>query len=386
VRNLIFRPVLAGLARRLTGLRDDGGRGAVAVLVAVLMGSGVLLGMAALVVDVGQLYQNKAELQNGADAAALAVAKNCSAGNCASALTTAAQEANANASSLTGGTAHVDFVCGVSGAKGTVQVGNGRCPITTTKNVCPANPPDGRNYVDVQTSTLLPNSKTVLPPVFAGTLVGGDPAGTVHACAQAQWDGPANASGIGITISACTFDGMTATGTTYALPPPYPPNPPASLDQVVYLKGGGGVTGCSTEPNGAAAPGNFGWTDDAGGCMSAITGPTYTGNAGNNATMTCLNALLGWQQSRKVVTVPIYWKVSGTGQATYTLQGTTGFVVTGFFFGNGNGKSAGDWMKNNANPCSGSDRCISGFFVHQLQPPGSFGSSDLGLDIIKLTG
>ena len=45
--------------------------------VAVLIGGGVLFGMGALVIDVGQLYQNRAELQNGADAAALAVAKSC---------------------------------------------------------------------------------------------------------------------------------------------------------------------------------------------------------------------------------------------------------------------------------------------------------------------
>jgi Flp pilus assembly protein TadG len=384
----MLRRAVACLARRLTGLRDDGGRGAVAVLVAVLIGSGVLFGVAALVVDVGQLYQNRAELQNGADAAALAVAKSCAAGNCGAAKATATSLATANASTLTGGKAFVNFVCGASGIKGTVPVGDGLCPVAP-KNVCPPNPTvAGRNYVDVETSTLMADGTHVLPPSFARALAGGAHTGsTVYACAQAQWDGPANASGIGITISACTFDGMTGTGTTYALPPPYPPNPPVSLDQVVYLKGGGGVTGCSTEPNGAAAPGNVGWTDDAGNCTSLITGPTYSGNPGNNATQTCLDALKGWQQSRKPVTVPIYWKVSGTGQATYTLQGTTGFVVTGFFFGNGNGKSAGDWMKTNSpNPCSGSDRCISGFFVHQIQPPGDFGSSDLGLDIIKLTG
>ena len=53
------------------------------MLVAVLLGGGVLLGLGAMVIDVGQLYQERAELQNGADAAALAVAKSCALGTCA---------------------------------------------------------------------------------------------------------------------------------------------------------------------------------------------------------------------------------------------------------------------------------------------------------------
>jgi Flp pilus assembly protein TadG len=381
VRNLIFRQAGACLARRLTGLRDDGGRGAVAVLVAVLIGSGVLLGMAALVVDVGQLYQNRAELQNGADAAALAVAKSCAAGACAP--STAASYANANASNLTGGKANVNFVCGAAGVTGTVPVGTGPCSVANT--ACPANPPAGRNYVDVETSTLLPNGSHLLPPVFAETLAGVHTGSTVYACAQAQWDGPATAATIGVTISACTWDQATTVGTVYAPPPPYPPNPSSSLRQVIYLKGGGGTTGCTTEPNGAAAPGNFGWTDDPNGnCTSVISGGTYGGNTGNSASKACKSALATWQANRTVLDIPVYQKVSGNGsKATYTLQGTAAFVITGYSL---SGASAKDWMTNQA-PCSGSDRCISGFFVHQIvQTPGSFGGSDLGLDIIKLTG
>ena len=63
MRNLVppfVRPML-----RLLG-RDD--RGAFGVLVGMLFSTGVLLGMAALTIDVGTLYQERAELQNGADA------------------------------------------------------------------------------------------------------------------------------------------------------------------------------------------------------------------------------------------------------------------------------------------------------------------------------
>ena len=142
LRDLILRPASACLARRLTGLRDDGGRGAIGVLVAILIGAGVLFGMAALVIDVGQIYQNRAELQNGADAAALAVAKSCAQGTCTPSI--ASQYASANASRLTGGQANVSFACGATGVSGTVPVGSGICPVAAVKNSARRTPRPGR--------------------------------------------------------------------------------------------------------------------------------------------------------------------------------------------------------------------------------------------------
>jgi len=60
-------------------LRNDDG--SIAIIVAIVMV--VLLGMATLVVDVGRLYVERRQLQNGADAAALAVAVDCAHGSCA---------------------------------------------------------------------------------------------------------------------------------------------------------------------------------------------------------------------------------------------------------------------------------------------------------------
>lgn len=380
MRDLILRPASACLARRLTGLRDDGGRGAIGVLVAVLMGAGVLFGMGALVVDVGQLYQNRAELQNGADAAALAVAKSCAQGTCTASIAFATQYATANASSLTGGKANVNLVCGVNGA---VPLGTGTCPVV--KKVCPANPPAGANFVDVETSTLMPNGSTLLPPVFAGTLAGSHSGNTVHACAQAEWGGPLSSTTVGFTISACTWDQATSQGASLAPPPPYPPNPSASLDQVVYLKGGGGTTGCPTEPAGAAAPGNFGWTSDpTSTCSTFISGGSYSGSTGNSVSQACKPLLQSWQANRTVIEVPVYVKVSGTGaNVTYTLKGFAAFVITGYSLPS---MTAKDWVTGKA-PCSGGSSCISGFFTHALVlSPGSLGGTNLGAVIVKLTG
>jgi Flp pilus assembly protein TadG len=62
------------LKRRLGDLGADD-RGAVTVIVAIMMV--VVLGMAALVVDVGSVEVRRAQLQDAADAAALAIAQDC---------------------------------------------------------------------------------------------------------------------------------------------------------------------------------------------------------------------------------------------------------------------------------------------------------------------
>jgi Flp pilus assembly protein TadG len=115
------------MRRRLRPLgRDD--RGEVGVLVGLLLGT-VLLGLGALVIEVGQLYQERAQLQSGADAAANAVAKSRVLGTCtsSSAMSTALTYAD-------DGTAGVlPLVCG-SGALGTCSTSTG----ASASNACKA--------------------------------------------------------------------------------------------------------------------------------------------------------------------------------------------------------------------------------------------------------
>jgi Flp pilus assembly protein TadG len=379
MRDLISRTIWVRLGRRLPGRAGDVERGAIGVLVAILIGTGVLIGMGALVVDVGQLYQNRAELQNGADAAALAVAKSCIQGTCQPSIAT--QYANANASKLTGGTANVNLVCG-SGSLGT-------CPASTGKITdCPAAPSNGTNYVDVHTSTELPNGSHLLPPVFARTLAGNRSyrGSTVYACAQAEWGAPQASATIGVTISACSWDTATNSGNTLAPPPPYPPNPNSSVDQVLQLHGTSKTTGngCPTEPAGADAPGNFGWTADSGNCTVTIGNNTYGGNTGNNVSGDCKTALSNAWSSKSAVFLPIYVSISGTGNnATYTLKGFAAFVITGYHMP---GFSQQDWLTGKL-PCTGSTFCMSGFFTDKLVPAvPSLGGPNLGAYVVKLTG
>ena len=384
------------ISRRL-GTRQ-GDRGAIGVLVAILIGAGVLFGMGAMVIDVGQLYQNRAELQNGADAAALAVAKSCAEGSCTPSI--AAQYADANASTLTGGTAYVDGVCGVNG---NATVGLGTC-VPSQSVVCAANPPTGTNYVDVETSTELPNGSHLLPPVFARTLAGNGSyqGSTVYACAQAEWGTPLTGNTAGITIGLCDWSEATSNGTSYAPAPPYPPNP-ASQPIIIDFHDPSGQESDSTCPSGPAgqtASGNFGWTQGVKtNCTLTSADFTYTAGSytyggipgnkkGNSGAVACESELSTAQSNQQVLYMPVYASYNGKGSnATYTLAGLAAFAITGYNFGNK--VQAVDRITGQL-PCSGTSvTCISGYFLKDLIPPGTvatLGGASLGVSVIKLTG
>jgi Flp pilus assembly protein TadG len=143
-------------------------RGAVAILLTVLLGTGVLLGVAALVIDVGNLYAERGQLQNGADAAAMVVANDCAAGSCDDTegvdgqWAPAQKYANANAKD---GHTLVTDVCGSWGKLPT-------CPAPAAGlAACVGSPPSGK-YVEVRVRTLLPDGSRVLPPIFASAMAG----------------------------------------------------------------------------------------------------------------------------------------------------------------------------------------------------------------------
>ena len=83
--------------QRLTDLfrgRLSGERGATATVFALLLVP--MLGFAAIAVDIGALYAERARLQVAADAAAIAVAQDCSRGTCGDMLATARAMVAAN--------------------------------------------------------------------------------------------------------------------------------------------------------------------------------------------------------------------------------------------------------------------------------------------------
>ena len=149
--------------RRLTP-HDNAG----ATMILVSLCLVFLIGMAALVIDIGALVQERRVLQNGADAAALAVATDCAKGACGAASSTALSYANANADDGESD-ASVAFP-----AANTVEV------TTTTRS----------------------SAGTTVEFLFA-PVMGGDDGETVTRRARASWGSIGSASTVPLIISAC---------------------------------------------------------------------------------------------------------------------------------------------------------------------------------------
>ncbi len=354
--------------------RDD--RGAVSIIVAVLLASGVLLGMAALVVDVGNLYVEREQLQSGADAGAIKVAQSCAQdpSTCTSAAGAALAGPYADANAKDGASG-VALVCGRGG---TLPA----CPAWTgAASDCVRAAPSTGPYVQVHTSTHTGSGDTVLPPVFAQSLVGGYTGTAVRTCARAAWGPPANpGSSLAVTLSQCEWLAATNNGTSF-------PDPPAS-DTVIYLHSTPDATPCRPAgPSGADLPGGFGWLDEtAGSCRTRIAADgTYGANPGNNAPSGCTAVLGELRRSEQPALVPVYKATRGQGQkATYTLLGLAAFVVTGW---REPGNTSQPSIRTGTHLCKGPERCLYGYFVRALVPAGGdVGGVDLGAHVVTLVG
>ena len=376
-----MRELMAALAGRMARIRRDE-RGAIAIIVGLLLGAGVLTGIGAMVVDVGQLYQERAELQNGADAAALGVAKSCALGTCDPGL--AKYYADANASALTGHSAGVSMVCGSAAGL------SGCPPDGGAATACPQ--PNTQTYVDVFTATLTSGNGHLLPPVFARTLLGNSSYnGTqVLACSQATWGYPTTGTVTALAISACEWDQASQQGTLFGPAPPYPPSPlpDPALDQVLKPTSGN-QAGCGSEPGGADGPGTFGWLHDPGGCTVPVSPPTMAGSNQTLESNSCLQTLENAWLAKTPLLVPIYVSAEGS-PPTFTLKGFAEFVVTGYNLPDPDGdlshRYAADWL-NPSNSCQGDTDCVNGYFIRGVVGSSAgLNGADLGVSVLKLTG
>jgi hypothetical protein len=276
--------------------RDDAG--ATIVLVSIMMV--VLLGMGALVIDVGQLYAERRELQNGADAAALAVAQDCAGGDCLDETTTAGTYADANAHD---GRAAVDEVCGS---------GPGLAPCATPPARAPAD-----DWVKVGTVT--PDDDKV-DFVFAPIL--GRDTGTSDATAVARWGTVGRATTIPLTFSECEYielGGDVDAGTF-----------PSGLNYVYFHDTTDAGT-CPAGPSGADLPGGFGWLDSSDDCGVDVTaGGWVDDKPGNGLPNGCEPT--DWRSAE--VLVPIFDHTNDlTGSnGKYHVAGFAGFRVSGYRF------------------------------------------------------
>jgi Flp pilus assembly protein TadG len=375
--------------------RDD--RGAVAIIVAILVPA-LLLGLGALVLDVGSWYAQRAQTQNGADAGALAVAQSCATGNCdLSALAQSLAPANSNGTIDTTSVVSAGFPCGAAprsttplpACSGAVENGT----------ACPEAPAAGTPYVDVHVNTHNTSTGTSLVSSFVGK--GGKEIG---ACAQASW-GPPGSLGrsVAITMSSCEWNKDTADSTQFGAVPAWnsdgtpdyayrqnvPNGLPSYLDTVTarsadtaytdpktgqnfytentitdphkttrtYSYSGSLTTAriagsetvltphgfgnnCTAGNPGSTSPGQFSWlSNDT--CTIDITGPTYPGVSGNSSAP-CEAAFTTSRNTGKPIYLPVY---SDVASGTYTLLGFAAFVVTGWDITSGN---AGNWTVKKA--------------------------------------
>ncbi|NMR29403.1 Tad domain-containing protein [Crystallibacter degradans] len=264
--------------------------GLTAVIVAILMV--VLLGTVALVVDVGRLYAEKAQLQNGADAAALAIATDCAQGNeCSQAVadSTAVQFSNDNAND---GTAHL---IEATLSSGTVRVNVG------------AQVSDG--------------NANELPLFFGPIFELLDPASsfdnaTVVAGATSQWGGPySGVPYLPVGFGQCEFD---LTGGL----------------KMIQTHGG---NDCSARnPSGAHLPGGFGWLKTDGTCSAIlikISDTEFIGDSSSGAPppSSCSGFFDKDELQGKTVVLPIFANASGAGdEGKFTIKGWAAFELWGW--------------------------------------------------------
>jgi Flp pilus assembly protein TadG len=284
--------------RRLSGLINRGQdpdieKGAAGVLLAVLML--VLVGVGAIAVDVGQIYAERAELQNGADAGALAGAQLCSAaGGCAPADATAVAAALAGQNSRDG----------VSNVRAVNLSVAGEVTVSTST----INGSDGSGF---------------LSRLFSSAL--NTPAVSVGATATAGWRYPVRGVSIlPLAVAGCEFheDGLPRKLLTHG--------------------GEAGAPDCAgRNPADQTVPGGFGWLrpDADGGCkVTAEVGQWSTTSSGASIPAGCgevFNSSLVGQ----TVALPVYaysckeiLAACTDSNAQYMIQKWAGFNVQGWNF------------------------------------------------------
>ncbi|SDK51750.1 Flp pilus assembly protein TadG [Arthrobacter sp. ov407] len=330
---------------------QDRERGAAGVMVAVMML--VLIGAGAMAVDVGQIYAERAQLQNAADAGAMAAAKQChEAGGC-----TVAQ-ATPWAAALSGPNSN-----------------DGASTIAEVDLSVP-------NQVTVATSTRDGSSGAgFLTQMFSAAL--NAPPVTVGARATASFAPPSSGSGFPLAISDDCFNLSAAA--------------PTGEVQKISYKPGGTCTG----PSGTQIPGGWGWLDQDEPCEAETqTGSNLIGSdPGNNPPTDCQTILAEWKATilaggEVLVTFPIFDDATNHGQnGTFHIIGYATFKIWGWKFGNNHEyeyrNKANDPGMNPALACAGGqDRCIIGQFVRfesidsTEEIPGT--GADLGTTEIKL--
>lgn len=401
-----------------------GDRGAVAIIVAMLFGFGVMIGAAALTIDVGRINLDRRQLQNGADAAAVSAARDCAVGNCPNATAAAGSAAlaaytrlgtlaNGNAADGATKVARVDgglAVCGTA-------PGLTSCPAPTAGTTpgiqeCPSTPLSAK-YVRVYTETQDAAGNTILPYTFGAAITGAGTGANQQTCATVGYgNGKATGPVLPIAMSYCEWKtgvgynpSADPTG-TYVSPPNYdygvtygyvadtsslttPPWPTAT-EKEIYTAKSKASPGCTTW-NGHVTPGNFSaLTQTPAGSCTVFASDFMVGDTGNDSP--CTDAQLA-KYLGKIVLVPLFDCVAssptlpsnlltgcqaGGNNAFYSITGYASFYLTGWQF-SGTKSPYDTSIHGGHKVCQGatgdSGRCLSGWFTHTVISAGEIDQS-----------
>lgn len=403
-------------------------QGAVALMVAMFFGFGVMISVGALTIDVGNINADRRQLQNGSDAVALSAARDCALGACPNVLLSADMNpltslANANAADGATKIGRVDLQTPAGTPAGTSAIcgigpGLFACPSSAAPNSanlqeCPTvNLP--AKFVRAYAQTLNASGQTILPYSFGAAIAGAGSGANQQTCAAVGWGPLKVAAALPITFSYCEWQHQTGAnppstpGVYYAAPTGPPPGyggtgqpayPPASTERILLTAKN--VTDCKTW-NGHDAPGGFGGVDEGTSTICSATIPAdgwlHT-DPGNDApckkdtptladlvgTVTYL-PIFDCMSSSPVTITAITDCTAGNGNNLYFhVTGFAAFYISGYHFSGDEAKS----LLTGKYPCSGSARCLSGWFVHELIPTGELdlsGAPDLGTTVMKILG
>lgn len=333
--------------RRMTRRRREE-RGAIAVWVALSIVP--ILAFVAIVADVGLMYWERSQLQNGADAAAMAVAQECAANPA-----TCMGAANGIAGNYAGFNANDD---------------NAAVEIPSETFVVNAS----SGTVRVIASTLTDAGTTAITHPFASLIVPSE--SNVQAAATAEWGAPISGTTFPLAIAECEFAD---------LPPQSADTTSPVVSELLINKNNG------TEPCSNGYPGGFGWLD-AVGCNATISvGGTVNGTPGIKPTANktgCtdedFNGILCQAQL-----IPLYNATTAQGKAgTYTISKFAAFIITGIKTSGNNAIYCNEYSNLPAFTKGGDTKGIQGFFVNYVELGEEFelgNASGAGLTIVRFT-
>lgn len=325
------------MLRVSNGLNDD--RGAVAVIIAILMVP--LLGFVAISLDIAATHAEKQQLQNGADAAALAIAQDCARHACGEPEDTARTLVLANSNSG-------DAVASL-----------------------PIIPSEETGRVTVQNSA-------VRDHWFAPVL--GIDSTELNTRASAAWGAPTGGTAVlPLILPLCEVKkNADITGR------------PTGVEQTIVTT----PASCPIDDENNYVPGGFGWlkTDQMKSCnVTTEIGGKASSEPGNTVKHCDLSPIRD-----RTILVPVFDESDpsnaiGTGSnAYYIVYGYAAFHVTGYHFSNQSwgdlpcGGDAGSNGKENGNR----QRCISGYFteLHLAEPDFEYGpdAPNLGASAVNL--